>query len=138
MPKTEKSRLWADFALNHTGGWGGGRIKKNGDDWKFKSYKGTNLGYDMMCESVNCDQEEKVGDVLNGNRIINLKNLITNIYIYFGVQIMCTGEGTTDKIGRGKRCRKVHWLCWGLFSANSIRWTEGNKGTALRLKETKI
>ena len=33
----------------------------------------------MMCESVNSDQEEKEGDVLNGNCIINLKNLITNI-----------------------------------------------------------
>ena len=33
----------------------------------------------MMCESVNSDQEEKEGDVINGNRIINLKNLITNI-----------------------------------------------------------
>ena len=33
----------------------------------------------MMCESVDSDQEEKEGDVLNGNRIINLKNLITNI-----------------------------------------------------------
>ena len=32
----------------------------------------------MMCESVNFDQEEKEGDLLNGNRIINLKNLITN------------------------------------------------------------
>ena len=32
-----------------------------------------------MCESVNADQEEKEGDTLNGNRIINLKNLITNI-----------------------------------------------------------
>ena len=42
-------------------------------------YKGSNLSYDMMCESVNSDQEEKEGDVLNGNRIINLNNLITNI-----------------------------------------------------------
>ena len=57
---------------------GEGGIKQN-DDWKFHSYKGTNLGYDMMCESVNYDQEEKEGDVLNVNRIINLKNLITNI-----------------------------------------------------------
>ena len=39
----------------------------------------TNLGYDMLCESVNSDQEEKEGDLLNGNRIINLKNSITNI-----------------------------------------------------------
>ena len=33
----------------------------------------------MLCESVNTDQEEKEGDVLKGNRIINLNNLITNI-----------------------------------------------------------
>ena len=57
---------------------GGGRIKHN-YHWKFKSYKGNNLGYDMMCVSVNSDQEEKEVDVLNGNRIINLKTLITNI-----------------------------------------------------------
>ena len=56
-----------------------GRIKQDDNDWKFQSYKRTNLGYDMLCESVNSDQEEKEGDVLNGNRIINLKNLITNI-----------------------------------------------------------
>ena len=57
---------------------GGGHIKQN-DDWRFHGYKGTNLGYDMMCESVNSDQEEKEGDVLNGNRIINQKDFITNI-----------------------------------------------------------
>ena len=32
----------------------------------------------MLCESVNSDQEEKEGDLLNSNRIINLNNLITN------------------------------------------------------------
>ena len=52
---------------------------QNDNDWKFQSYKGTNLGYDMICESVKYDQEEKQGDVLNGNRIMNLENLITNI-----------------------------------------------------------
>ena len=46
---------------------------------KLHSYKRTNLGYDMMCESVKSDQEEKEGDVLNGNHIINLKFLTTNI-----------------------------------------------------------
>ena len=46
---------------------------------KFDGYKGSNLEYDMMYESVNSDQEEKQVDVLNGNCIINLKNLITNI-----------------------------------------------------------
>ena len=33
----------------------------------------------MLCESINSDQEEKDADLLNGNRIINLNNLITNI-----------------------------------------------------------
>ena len=33
----------------------------------------------MMCESVNSEQEEKEGNVINGNRIINPNNLITNI-----------------------------------------------------------
>ena len=33
----------------------------------------------MLCESVKSDQEEKKGDLLNGNHIINLNNLITNI-----------------------------------------------------------
>ena len=33
----------------------------------------------MICESVNSDQEEKEGDLLNGNHIINLNHLITNI-----------------------------------------------------------
>ena len=58
---------------------GGGRIKHNDSDWKFQIYKGTNLDYYMLCESVNTDQEEKEGYVLKGNRIINLKNLSTNI-----------------------------------------------------------
>ena len=61
------------------GGAGGGRIKHNKNDWKFQSYKGTNLVYDMLCESVKSGQEEKEGDLLNGNCIINLNNLITNI-----------------------------------------------------------
>ena len=57
----------------------GGRIKQNDKYWKFRIYKGTNLGYDMLCEFVNSDLEEKQGDLLNGNCIINLNNLITNI-----------------------------------------------------------
>ena len=61
----------------------------------------------MMCESVNSDQEEKEGDVLNSNHIINLNNLITNID-FFGVQIVCTREGTMDKIRTGKIRRKLH------------------------------
>ena len=86
MLKTKKSRLGADLTLNHTGGWGG-RSKQN-DDWKFNSYKGTNLSYDMMCESVNSDQEKKEGDVLNVNCIINLNNLITNIDVFWCAKSM--------------------------------------------------
>ena len=37
------------------------------------------MGYDMICESIKSDQEEKEGDVLNGDSSINLNNLITNI-----------------------------------------------------------
>ena len=68
----------SEFYLFHTSGWRG-RIKNNKNDWEFHSHKGTNLGYDMLCESVNSDQEEKEVDLLNGNRIINLKKLIINI-----------------------------------------------------------
>ena len=56
LHKTTKPRLVADCTIDHTGGWGG-HIKQNDNDKKFLSYKGTNLGYDMICESVNSDKE---------------------------------------------------------------------------------
>ena len=37
----------------------------------------------MMCESVKSNQEEKEGDELKGNCIINLKDFITNIDTLF-------------------------------------------------------
>ena len=82
FPKTKKPRLVADFTIDHTGGWGG-RINQDHNVRKFQSYKGTNLGYDMICEYVNSDQEEKKVYVLNGNRILNPNNLITNIDKFF-------------------------------------------------------
>ena len=54
LPETKK-RLTADFNLDHTGDWGR-RVKQNENDWTFEGYKGDNLGYDMMCESINSDQ----------------------------------------------------------------------------------
>ena len=78
LRKTKKSRLGADFSLDRTGDWGG-CMNQNENDWKFKSYKGSNLGYDMICESVNSHQDKKKGDVLNSNCIMNLKILITNM-----------------------------------------------------------
>ena len=56
--KTKKPRLIYGFSLDRTAGWGG-HIKHNDNDWKFQSYKWTNLCYNMICESVNSDQEEK-------------------------------------------------------------------------------
>ena len=61
----------------------------------------------MMCESVKSDQEEKEGDVLNDNRIINLKNLIINIDNFLFAKNVHR-RGTTDKIRRGTRRRKLH------------------------------
>ena len=36
------------------------------------------------------------------------------------MQRMCTGEVTTDKIRRGKRRGKPHWLWWGLFQLTPL------------------
>ena len=76
--KREKIRLTTDFLLVILVA-GGGHIKHNENYWKYHSYKGTNLDYDMLYESVNSDQEEKGGYLLKLNHIINLKNLITNV-----------------------------------------------------------
>ena len=78
FPKKKRPRLIADFDLDHTDVWRG-TIKHNDNDWRFQNYKGNKLGYDMLCESVNSEQEENEGNLLNGNRIINLYNLIPNI-----------------------------------------------------------
>ena len=87
--------------LDHTGGWGG-CIKLNDNDWKFQSVKETNLGYDMLCETVKSNQEEKEGDLLNGNRIININNLILNIYTFL-VCKECAQERDIQIILKQKR-----------------------------------
>ena len=48
------------MSLDHTGGWGR-RVKQNENDWKFKGYKGDNLGYDMMSESISPKIEKLAG-----------------------------------------------------------------------------
>ena len=84
MPKTifiehkKPKKLFADFSLGHHGRWGEG-IKQNENDWNYQGYKGTNLGNDMLCKSEISYQEEKYGDLLNVNRIINPNIFITNI-----------------------------------------------------------
>ena len=54
----QKNILTDDSSLCNNGVQGG-RIKHNGNDWRFQSYKVTNVGSDMLCESLNSDQEEK-------------------------------------------------------------------------------
>ena len=66
------------MSLGNTEVWVG-CIKHNENDWKFHSYRGTNLGYDIICESVNSEKEEKEKDLINDILIINLNSLITNI-----------------------------------------------------------
>ena len=51
-------------------------------EWKFQTYVGTNLDYDMLYDPTCLDDEEKEGDKLIVNRIINLKILTTNIEIF--------------------------------------------------------
>ena len=58
---------------------GEGAYQKKKNDWEFQSYKGTNIDYDVLCETVNSDQEEKMADILNGNHIITLINLVINV-----------------------------------------------------------
>ena len=54
---------------------GGERVKPKQDDsdWKFQTYRSTNLAYDMLCEPKSSDNEEKEGDNISGNRLINQK-----------------------------------------------------------------
>ena len=74
-----KKRPIAYFSLDRTSGWRE-RIKHNDNYWKSQIHKETNLGYDMIFESVKSDQEEKEGHLLNVNCVININDLITNIY----------------------------------------------------------
>ena len=57
------------------------RVKPKQDysDWIFKTYRGTNLDYYMLCEPTSSDNEEKEGDNISSNRPVNLIVLTTNI-----------------------------------------------------------
>ena len=92
---------------------GKGRIIPKQDDaeWKFQTYRGTNLANDMLCKPRSSDNKQKEGDNISGDRLINIKKLTTNIENCFSVPTMSTGEGYTDRIRRGKRPGKCHLLC---------------------------
>ena len=62
-------------------GEGGGHITPKEDDpeWKFHSYRGTNINYDMSCDPIILENEENEGDNISSNNLSNLKILTTNI-----------------------------------------------------------
>ena len=79
-PKTKNQRLTNYFPLSPNGGWGGRIMAKDDDkEWKFQTDKGTYLDYDMLCEPTCLDNEQKDGDNIIGNTLINLKILTTNV-----------------------------------------------------------
>ena len=53
--------------------------KQDDPEWKFHTYRVNNLFYDMLCDPTSSDNEEKEGDNLSGNCLINLKKLTTDI-----------------------------------------------------------
>ena len=57
------------------------RVKPKQDysDWIFQTYRGTNLDYDMLCDPTSSDNEEKEGDNLSSNHLMNQKRFTTNI-----------------------------------------------------------
>ena len=68
---------------------------------------GTNLAYDMLCEPTCLDNKEKEGYNLSGNRLITLKILTTNIEYFASVPNICSGEGSSYEIRRGKIPGKI-------------------------------
>ena len=51
MPKTKTKRLANDFSLNLHGGWRGRIMPKEDDpEWKFRTYRGIKLSYEMLCD----------------------------------------------------------------------------------------
>ena len=63
-----KKRLTNQFSLSLPGGWEGHIILKQDDpEWKFQTYRGTNLVYEILCETTSLDNDEEDGDNLRGN-----------------------------------------------------------------------
>ena len=59
----------------------GGRVKLKEDDseWNFHIYRGTNLAYDMLCDPISSDNEDKEGDKISSNHLVNQNKLTTII-----------------------------------------------------------
>ena len=59
-----------------------GHMKPKQDDsgCKFHTYRGTNLSYDILCEPTSSYNEEKEGDDLSNNCLINQNKLTNNVW----------------------------------------------------------
>ena len=74
------------------GGGGGGIIPKKDDlEYKFQTYRGNILAYDMLCEPISSDNKEKEGDNISGNHLISLKHIDNQQRENFSVPTICTG-----------------------------------------------
>ena len=64
---------------------GGRKIPVIEPDWKFEkisrigNYRGTSLAYDMLCEPISSDEEDKELDNITGNCLVNIQNLTANM-----------------------------------------------------------
>ena len=71
------------------------------------TYRSTNLDNYMLCYPISSDNEEKEGDNLRVNLLINLKYWHQYIW-FFSVPKMCTGEGSTAESRRGNKPWKIN------------------------------
>ena len=69
---------------------------------KLHTCRGTNLDYDMLCQPTISYNEEKEGDNLSSNRLINHKIIDDQQGEFFSVPTMCTGEKYIDEVRRVK------------------------------------
>ena len=99
--------------------------KQYDSDWKFQTYRGSNLAYDMLFETIGPENEDKQGDIINGNCLVNPFVLTTNKED-FSVPKMGTGEGSIDENRRVNNTRKNNFLCLRLIPAIFSVSTEGN------------
>ena len=79
---------------------------KNDPEFKFHTYRGTELSYDMLYEPTSSDKKEKEGDNISGNRHINLKILTTNTKEILVCQ-QCAQETYLQINRKKKETRKI-------------------------------
>ena len=90
MENLSKTKKASELFFSKSSWWLGEIIipKEDDPEWKFQTYRGTNLDFDMLRDPIRSDNKEKEGDNPSVNRLINLK--IDNQHREcFSVPIMC-------------------------------------------------